>query len=87
MFVYTHQIHETRKYTTRRAEHSVGSVQNRTEPKGPKTEVLKFSGPDRTEVCIWTEPEPNRNNSVGPVRSARTEFFKKIKLIYIYKEN
>ena len=47
-----------------RAEHSVGSVQNRTEPKEPRTELTFFPGPDRTEINIWTEPEPNRNNSV-----------------------
>ena len=49
---------------TVRAEHSVGSVRFRTEPKEPKTEFLIFYGPNRTEINIWTEPEPNRNNSV-----------------------
>ena len=47
-----------------RAEHSVGSVQNRTEPKEPKTEFLIFYGPNRIEINVWTESEPNRNKLV-----------------------
>ena len=33
-----------------KGEHSVGSVQNRTEPKKLKTEICFFSKPNRTEL-------------------------------------
>ena len=41
---------------TTRAEHSVGSVQNRTEPKKPKTELRFFSKPNRIIILNRTEP-------------------------------
>ena len=54
------------------AKHSVGSVQNRTEPKETKTEFINFPGPN----LVYG---PNRNQTeiirFGSVLSLRTELF------------
>ena len=43
---------------------NIRSVRSRTGPKEPGTELAFFSGPNRTEVMLWTEPEPDRKDSV-----------------------